>query len=88
MAVVPRGHAISYEALMADPVTTLAGVFDFLDLPMPAMEIADDGVKIDRHHHELANQNAASLARLTPAEKDAMRPIMADAMARHGYPID
>ncbi len=88
MAEVPRGHAISYEALMAQPVETLTGVFAFLGLSIPEMGPAADGIAIDGHHHELADQNAASLARLTDAEKDAMRPIMADAMRRHGYPLD
>lgn len=88
MAGVQRGHAIRYEDLMNNPITVLEQVFNFLDLPMPEIAATSDGIMIDGHHHELANQNAASLARLTHAEKDAMRPIMADAMARHGYPLD
>ena len=88
IAEVPRSHAITYEQVMERPAETLSRIFDFLDLPTPEMQTVADGISIDGHHHELADQNAASLARLTAAEMDAMRPIMAEAMQRHGYAID
>jgi len=85
---VARGCALRYEDLMSDPAVELAKIFEFLELPQPRLEWDAPVMRVDEDEHELLNQNAKSLSRLTSDEIAAMRPIMSTAMRAHGYPID
>jgi hypothetical protein len=84
-AEVQRAVEIRYEDLMAQPVETMRALFAFLGLVQPEMTFTGDTLVIAGQSHQLLDQNARSLARLTPEEIAAMAPIMKETMARHGY---
>ena len=88
LAAVPRGMSIRYEDFMADPVATLARIFDFIGVA--PVDLHRDGsiLSICGDSHELIDQNAASLARLTRDEIAAATPPMRAALLRHGYAIE
>ena len=83
---VARGHSLRYEDLMSDPLGELASIFAFLGLEQPSMTWNAPVLTIAEDRHELLDQNSASLARLEAKDREAMRPIMAETLARHGYP--
>lgn len=82
---VSHGHSLRYEDLMEDPVGELTNIFDFLDLEQPRMTWTDPIMQIGKDSHELLNQNAKSLGRISASDLAVMRPIMSDAMQAHGY---
>jgi len=82
---VDRSLQLRYEDLMDDPVATMTDIFEFLGLSIPSIRLDGDVLSIGEQQHQLINQNAASLARLSPEDEKEMREIMAPAMHRNGY---
>lgn len=84
-ASVKKATTLRYEDLMADPVGEMTRLFAFLGLSLPEMHRDGAMVSIAGEAHELIDQNASSLARLSADDIARMTPIMRDAMQRHGY---
>lgn len=76
---------VRYEDLIEKPVESLASIFAFLGMPEVPIRREGNSVIVAGVTHELVGQNDASLARLDPELKAAMRPHMRDALAAAGY---
>ena len=84
-AKVERFLAIRYEDLVTAPGDTLERITGFLDLaPMPQTALQQSW-NIHGSEATLQDMNAASLARLGPADLDAIEAEAGARLRRHGY---
>jgi hypothetical protein len=84
-AQVARCYALRYEDLMADPIAVMSEIFQFLGMSVPAMSLTGSVLNIAGEQHEIVDQNAASLARLSETDLSAMMAIMRPVLIKHGY---
>lgn len=82
-----QAYTLNYEGLMADPVGTLKELFAFLGLSEPDMSFTDGTLIIAGRRFPIADMNAESLSRLSPADVAEATPIVAEKMRAYGYPL-
>lgn len=84
---VTRHYHLRYEDFMSEPVRHIDAILDFIGANPVPLQMEGNIVKVAGQSHELANQNAASLARLTEADIAQATPPMRGALLRNGYDL-
>ncbi len=76
---------IHYEALAADPVATLAPVFDYIGVEPIRDATVWGRMNVHERSSEIRDMNARSIASLTDEDREAVRTVAGEALERYGY---
>lgn len=82
---VERFFSLSYEELTATPQTALARITRFLELEPLAPAVFDQAWVVHGRASVIRNMNPESLARLSPADVDAIQSVAGSELAAGGY---
>ena len=80
-------HELSYEGLVADPLGTVGGIYDFLGLSHPPMSMIEDVLHINGHPFAIRDMNPSSLGRLSDADRAEAGSVMAPLLGKYGYDV-
>jgi hypothetical protein len=85
---VKRYHQLRYESLVADPIAELSRVWNFLELPVPEMQIAEKELRIGGQRLELQTEtNAGSWRRISADQYRLLTPVIAAMQEQLGYEL-
>lgn len=83
-----RVYPLTYEALTRDPIGTMRGVTDWLDLPpLPDRELRREWT-VHRVTSVIRDMNAEALARLDADDRRIVEDVAGETLARYGYRPD
>lgn len=77
---------IRYEDLVNEPEETIRAIFKFIGVSSEYVRLSgNDNIGVGKHSFQISNQNASSLGRLSPENREELHKVIGPTMEKLGY---